>query len=242
MEVSSIIFKTLTANIIVLFGAAIQGSIGFGLGPFAVPLLALIDPRFVPGPLLLAALLLTTLLFRREREAFDTKGFKWAIGGRLLGTLLGTALLAVLPKDQLALLFATMVLLGVGISVSGLHIKLSSGNLFSAGTLSGFMGTTTAIGGAPMALIYQHGAGNRLRSTLSALFIIGTSMAMISLAFIGKFGLTEIFMALSIMPGIFIGYLFSHRTLKILDRGFVRPAVLTVSAGSALVLLLQYFV
>jgi len=225
-----------------MIGAALQGSIGFGLGPLAVPLLVLINQQFVPGPLLLAALLLTSLLFRRERTAMDRKGFQWAIIGRLLGTIIGAALLAYLPKEHLTLLFGLTVLAGVGLSLSGIHLNTSSVNLFGAGTLSGFMGTTTAVGGAPMALIYQHGAGDRLRSTLSALFIFGTIIAIISLIAIRHFGVPEVFLAISLFPGILAGYWFSHRTSKWLDRGFVRPAVLITSAGSAFILLVQYFI
>jgi uncharacterized membrane protein YfcA len=234
------VVQIVSANIIVLLGSVLQGSIGFGLGPFAVPMLVLIDRQFVPGPLILAALLLTSLMFRRERTALDKNGFKWAVSGRLLGTIFGTALLAVLPKEHLTFLFSVMVLSGVALSISGIHLKPSSKNLFGAGALSGFMGTTSAIGGAPMALIYQHGAGDRLRSTLSALFILGTIMAVISLFIIHQFGFTEIILAVSLFPGILIGYALSHRTAKWMDRGLVRPAALITSAGSALVLLVQY--
>ena len=48
----------LLAISVVTIGSVIQGSVGFGLGPLAVPLLVLLDPIFVPGPLILAALLL----------------------------------------------------------------------------------------------------------------------------------------------------------------------------------------
>ena len=37
---------------LVIFGAALQGSIGFGLGPLCAPILILINPVFIPGPLL----------------------------------------------------------------------------------------------------------------------------------------------------------------------------------------------
>ena len=48
-------------------GAMLQGSIGFGLNVVGAPLLVLIDTRFVPGPTLVAALVLTLLVGVRER-------------------------------------------------------------------------------------------------------------------------------------------------------------------------------
>ena len=67
----------------------VQGSIGFGLGVLSVPLLVLIDARFVPGPLLLAALLLTLLIYRRERQSVQSGELGWAYAGRVAGTVLG---------------------------------------------------------------------------------------------------------------------------------------------------------
>ncbi len=62
MEVPLNLYEIFFAILIVVIGSILQGSIGFGLGPFSVPLLLLIDPVFVPGPLLLSALVLTILI------------------------------------------------------------------------------------------------------------------------------------------------------------------------------------
>lgn len=72
------------AFVIALSGSVLQGSVGFGLGLVGVPLLVLIDPVFVPGPLLLAAFLLNLMISRREHAAIDFKGVKWAIPGALI--------------------------------------------------------------------------------------------------------------------------------------------------------------
>jgi hypothetical protein len=44
---------------VVAVGAALQGAVGFGLGVIGAPLLVLIAPGLVPGPLLLVAFVLT---------------------------------------------------------------------------------------------------------------------------------------------------------------------------------------
>jgi len=220
-------------------GAILQGSIGFGLGLIAVPLLVLINPIFVPGPLLLAALSLTLLLSYREHQAVHVKGIKWAIPGRLVGSIIGAALLTAIPQNSLSVMFGAMVLLAVVISIAGIDLPLTSRNLFGAAIFSGFMGTTSAIGGAPMALVYQKQKGPLIRGTLSAIFVFGTVIALISLVFIDRFGLEEIQVALVLLPGIILGFSLSRWTAKVLDKGFIQPAVLVASTVSGLIVIIR---
>jgi uncharacterized membrane protein YfcA len=227
------------AFVIALSGSVLQGSVGFGLGLVGVPLLVLIDPVFVPGPLLLAAFLLNLMISRREHAAIDFKGVKWAIPGRVLGAILGALMLSLFPKDQLSLLFGTMVLLAVGITLAGLDFPPTSRNVIVAGTLSGFMGTTSAIGGAPMALVFQKQKGSRIRGTLSVIFAIGTAISMVSLLVIGRFGIREIQAALVLFPGVLVGFFLSSYTARILDRGFIRASVLITAALSGMFVVLK---
>ena len=79
-------------------------------------------------------------------------------------------MLASIPQNSLSLLFGIMVLLAMTICIAGNHFPVTQRKLFGAGTFSGFMDTTSSIGGAPMALIYQRHEGPRLRGTLSSIF------------------------------------------------------------------------
>ena len=90
-------------------GSTVQGSIGFGMGLLASPILILIDERFVPAPILLSSWVLTTFLVLRERQAIDLVGLRWAVAGRVAGTSVAGVVLAVLPTDRA--LTATDVLL-----------------------------------------------------------------------------------------------------------------------------------
>jgi uncharacterized membrane protein YfcA len=217
----------------------LQGSAGIGLGFIAVPLLVLLNPLFIPGPLLIAALLLTLLIAYREHRSIEFSGIQWAIVGRVIGTVAGAALLSIIPVTKASLLFGIILIMAVLISLSGLRISISSYNLFGTGTLSGFMGTTSAIGGVPMALIYQNLEGPKLRGTLSGIFVIGSAMSVISLIYIGRFGLLELQIALVLIPGILIGFALSHYTAKILDRGYIRPIVLTIAAISGFLIVIK---
>ena len=229
----------LTACAMLTIGSALQGSVGFGLALVAAPVLVLIDPSLVPGPLLFCGLVLTVLMSYRERQAMDVSGLKWGILGRLPGTFVAVVVLTNVPKKELTLILGAFVLFAVALSASGLHISPTMWTLLSAGALSGFMGTTASIGGPPIALLYQNVPGARLRSTLSGYFALGTTISLLALAAVGRFGRDEFWSALALLPGVLIGFVLSTRTRQLFDQGYTRAAVLTVSAVSGAIVILR---
>jgi uncharacterized membrane protein YfcA len=231
--------EAVIACLITITGSTIQGAVGIGLGFIAVPLLVLIRPEFVPGPLLLAALPLTLLISYREQQSIDFSGIKWAISGRIAGTVVGAVLLVIIAPDKLTILFGIMVLLAVLLSISGLRLQVTPGTLVGSGTLSGLMGTTSAIGGVPLALLYQHYQGARLRGTLSGIFVLGTGISIGSLVYIGKFHILEMKLALVLLPGIILGFYLSKKLAKIMDTGLIRPAVLIISSLSGIFIIIR---
>lgn len=228
------------ASVAVALGAALQGSVGFGLSLVAVPLLALIEPRLLPGPLLCVAIVLTLLLSHRERRSIDFYGVRWGIAGRIPGAVVGAAALKVMPQEQISLMFGTLVILAVIISLLPIRISPTAPRLLGAGLLSGFMGTTAAVGGPPIALLLQHSPGPQLRGTLSSFFVLGASVSLLALIAIGRFGVPELRLSLLLLPGILAGFWASRYSARILDRGYTRRVVLVMSAlAAALVILRQ---
>jgi hypothetical protein len=225
------------ANATVLVGSTLQGSIGFGLGLFASPILIFIDPGFVPAPILLATVMLTTVLGLRERYSVDISGLSWAVVGRVSGTVVAATVLTVLPGEHMATVFGTLVLIGVAMSLSDLKLEPTRSVVFVAGMLSGIMGTIASIGGPPMALVHQHATGPRLRATLSAFFWFGTTLSLVALRVVGRFGAEEVRLTLIILPGLLVGTMVSRWTSQFVDRGYTRAVVLTVAglAGSAVI-------
>ncbi len=229
------------ASGVVLAGALVQGSVGFGLGLVAAPLLLLIDTRFIPGPLLTASAVLTVFLTRREWRSINFGDLKWALSGRIVGVAVALMVLVIVPTDYISLAFGILVLAAVGMSASGIHLMPRPSLLVTAGALSGFMGTTVSIGGPPMALVYQAVSGPRLRGTLSAYFTVGVTLSLIGLRIIGRYGRTEILMALGLLPGILVGFWMSQHTAGMLDKGYTRVGVLVVSTIAAVVAILRQF-
>jgi uncharacterized membrane protein YfcA len=224
---------------LVALGAAVQASLGFGLGLIAAPLLFLIYPPLVPGPLLAASVLLSLLIAHRDREAIDLAGLGYALAGRIAGTLLAMLVASALSPERFELLFAALVVLGVALSVCGFQLAPSPAPATAAGALSGFMGTLSAIGGPPMALLYQRASGDRLRGTLSGFFAVGATLSLAALALVGRYGLTEIALSIALMPAILLGYLSARWTRGRVDRAGTRRFVLGLSFMSALGVLVR---
>ncbi len=226
-------FATLT------LGTVLQGSVGFGFALITAPILALINPRLVPGPVLAAVLFLSLMVLGWERRSTDLAGLKWILIGYLPGALLGAATLATVPEKDINLVFSLLVLSAIFLSVVGLRLRLCGRTLFSAGFLAGFMGTASSINGPLVALVYQDSSGARLRGTLSGYFIVSNLVSLVMLGSLGLFGANELQSTLILLPAVVIGFLSSRRTAPLLDRGYTRPLVLVVSAGAALSLILQ---
>ena len=227
------------ASITVFVGSTVQGSIGFGLGLLASPILILIDQRFVPAPILLSSWVLTTFLILRERQAIDLVGLRWAVAGRVVGTFAAGIVLAVLPPDRVTIVFGGLVLIAVAMSASGLQLKPQRWNLVGAGTLSAVMGTIGSIGGPPMALVYQHVHGARLRATMSSFIWIGTVMSLATLHLVGRCGVEEVKLTLVILPAMVAGLVVSRWTAARVDRGYTRPLVLALAAAAGLTVILR---
>lgn len=225
------------AFVAVAVGACAQGAVGFGLGLVAAPVLALIDDDFVPGPLLVVALLLTLLVALREWGGLDWRGVRWAMIGRIPGSIGGTIAVVLLPERGLIILFAVLVLAGVGLSVVGWKVQPTSNTLFTAGAASGFMGSVTSIGGPPMALVYQRRSGQELRSTLAVFFVFGSSLSILLLIVAGEFHGADLRRAGMLAPAMLVGYAASRILNRWLDRGYTRPALLTFSALASVALL-----
>jgi uncharacterized membrane protein YfcA len=222
--------------------AILQGAVGFGLGLIAIPFLIYLDLRFVPGPLLVAALTLHMLVLRRDRSGVDKSGLSMLLSGRVVGTIPAALLLASLPLESTRILLAIVVLAGaiMGVLHSGGHP--TRGILFGAGAASGFMATAAGLGGPPVALVYQHESGVRLRGTLAAYFIAGTMLSLISLAWVGRFGAAEMRLSVLLIPGTVVGYFLSRRAAAYLDAGRTRVAVLVVSALAAVTVIVTVLV
>ncbi|MDH5673762.1 MAG: sulfite exporter TauE/SafE family protein [Myxococcales bacterium] len=233
--------QLLGACLVVALATGIHGAVGFGAMLLAAPILKLIDPHFVPGPMLICGFFLALMLALREPDAVDLRGVSWALIGRLPGTGLGVLALALLPQALLGPAFGGLILLAVLLSASGLRLRPDRGTLFGAGLLSGVMGTVTSAGGPPVALVYQDASGARLRGTLSGYFIFSTAMSATGLALGGLLDTQALLLAALLLPAVVVGFLLSSRILPLVDRKRTRPAVLALSSAAGIAAIVKSF-
>ena len=219
----------------------LQACIGFGLALVAAPLLVIVDRQFVPAPLILASFLLTLSMAYRERQSIDVDGLKVALLGRIGGTIPAALLAGALSAHAFDLLFGSIVLAAVGLSLLHREVRPTRTAVLVASVASGFMGTTSSIGGPPLALVYQSSQGARLRATLAALFLMGCVISLAALAAVGRCGQPELVRALVLTPGIPLGLVISRPLLPALDGSATRPLVLGLSSLSAVVILARAF-
>ena len=221
----------------ILLASCLQASIGFGIGMLAAPVVALVDPGLIPGTLILVATLVTLMVVVRERQDIDLHGTGWALVGRVPGTVAGAILLALLPQRALAILLAGVVLVGVLLTSTGWIPAQRRRNVVLAGATSGLLGTATAIGGPPMALVWQRNSGARLRGTMSGFFLIGSVMSLVVLALTGAVDVHTLWAFSVLIPAAIVGYLLSHLLNRHLDQKRLRWLAIGVSAAGAVLLI-----
>ncbi len=220
----------------VAVGAVIQGSIGFGYALVAVPAMVLLLPWAVPVTPLFLALPMTLLMSAREWRSIDLEGFALITGGRLLGTVAGVVLLVLAPKGYLSMLTGLLILAAALVSFLRPTVEVNDGTRLAGGVASGVVGTVAALGGTPLALVYQDRSGAELRSTLAISFVVGIAMSLVGLALAGKVESRHVVLALELLPGLLIGLLISRWVVQRLDERWVRPAVLVFAAVAGLVI------
>jgi hypothetical protein len=220
-------------------GGVIQGAIGFGFALVAVPTIALVEPDAIPVTVMLMAVPMTIVMALRERAHIDVGGFATIMVGRVVGIAGGVLLLELVPESGLTVLVGVMILLGVALSVGGLDIEPQRWVNVGAGVLSGVMGTTSAIGGPALAVVYQRRPGPELRSTLALSYLAGIVIAVGALAAVGRVEGWHVWLALELVPALLLGLWLSFRLASVLDRGWLRPAVLAFAAVSGVVIVVR---
>ncbi|CAM3463999.1 sulfite exporter TauE/SafE family protein [Parendozoicomonas haliclonae] len=215
-------------SLAVMLGAAVQTAFGFGLAIVCAPLLIMLDPQLVPGPLIFCSMLQGSVTVYHNRHDLDLRGLVSALVGRIPGTAVGIWLLTFLNYEQLSIIVGVIVLLAVVVSVSKVNIAPTKVSMFCAGMVSGLFGSTTAVGGPPMALLMQNQASGHLRANMAGFFLFGSFISLLALSWTGKYGLPEIKQSFSLLPGVLLGY-FLCRLLPLQrwDR-FLRPGILVI--------------
>ena len=233
--------EILIAALVILLGSFVQSSIGFGLAIIAAPVLYLIDPLYVPAPITISALTLSLANALKHRQSISFEGLKFAILGRIPGTVAGGVLLIWIDQQALALWLGIAVLAAVGLSLTNIVLQPTNGAMFSAGFLSGFMGTSSSIGGPPMAMVLQHQANDYIRANLAAFFIASCLMSLFMLALVGHFDSRHLLISLPLLPATLLGYWLAMRFLHLISHQNLRRFSLALCTVAGLAAIASFF-
>jgi uncharacterized membrane protein YfcA len=222
---------------IVFVGATVQASLGFGMNMVAMPLLVMIDTDLVPGPALVAAIVLTVGVYIRERRSIEASSVRWALVGRVIGTVVGVFALKQVNDDGLQVMVAVGVLVMALFTLSPWAPGRNTRTMTGAGVISGFSASTAGVGGPPVALGFQDAKGPTVRASMAGYFILGSVVTLAGLSFADKFGSQEMKLGLLLLPASIAGFFASGPLLPIVDKGYTRPALLGVSVLAAVIIL-----
>ncbi|WP_271273240.1 sulfite exporter TauE/SafE family protein [Aliamphritea hakodatensis] len=227
----------LLALTIAIVGSTLQGMVGIGFGLLAAPLLFLIDPAYVPVPVIFGGFMLSLLVVSSQRHELHWRRVMPAILARIPGSYIGVLLLLAMPSHILAIVFGSSLLIAVYVSCRRFNITATPVNLGIGGFISGIVGTATSVGGPPIALVYQNETRITARNELAAFFLIGSPLSLVLLFLEGTVTDEHIMLSVKLLPGMFIGWLLSRYLGGKLKQQSARPALLIISAVSAVMVL-----
>lgn len=223
--------------IVVIFAAAVQGTIGLGFNIVAVSMMSLINPILVPVPQLILGLAQSAGAVAREHTGVDRTGVWWIFLGRLPGAAIGVWLLSVASDRVLDIFIGTMVLVAVLILASGVKLVRNPTVEFGAGVFAGVSSYVSAIGGPPVALLYSKDEGPTIRATLGLVFTLGMSLTLVVRTFAGDITSADVVLGLALMPAAAVGFAMSSWLKERVAAAQLRAAIFIVSSVAALALL-----
>jgi len=232
-------WQIIAAVVVMYVAATVQGSVGFGQNLLAAPILLQIDESLVPAPIMVAVIVTNISLFVREHDDVDIKLVGPAIIARVPGAVLGALVVASVSPTVLGLIVAVAVFAVVLISAFGPEPSRSWQLVGSAGLVSGFTGTTTSIGGPFVALAMSGVPGPVLRSSMGLYFMSGSVVSLTALTLSGVLDLAALRTGVLLFVPVALGVWSSRWFVPILDRGYTRAAIFTLSTIAAVLLVLR---
>ncbi|PKF51329.1 sulfite exporter TauE/SafE family protein [Enterovibrio nigricans] len=209
-------------------GAFVQSLIGFGLAIVSAPILMMIDPMLVPTAVTLVTLYLSSVNTWQYRSQLSLRGLGWAFVGRIPGTLVAGVMLAYLSLSAMQIMMGVAVMFAVVASLFKFSVEPNNKSMFLAGFAAAVMGTTTSIGGPPMALVLHKMDVVKLRANLSGYFIFSCFISLIALAMAGYFTLWHVKVSLMSLPFVLLASAIAYKIAPYVRAEWVRFGLLAL--------------
>ncbi|WP_428122284.1 TSUP family transporter [Candidatus Poriferisodalis sp.] len=230
------------AALFIAVGAGTQACIGIGMGLIAGPILVVMEPTFVPGPMLMVAGGINLRNAIADRTSLKATALRRQLTAAPLGLVGGVALLSALSDRSLAIAVSLFVLLAVAVQAAG--TRPPEGRLadYAAGAGTAFSSSVAAVPGPVYAVFASHWKPAALRATLATYMLIVGTAIIVALVIIGDFGLRQLWLGLGLLPAVALGLPIGRWLRPRLAGPRFRMIVLGVAATSATVVLIRQFV
>ncbi|NYT35912.1 sulfite exporter TauE/SafE family protein [Allopusillimonas soli] len=221
----------------IFLAAFVQGTTGMGFALIVVPVLALVEPRMIPGALLYLMLPLNAYVAGREFRSIDMRGAGWITLGRFAGTFVGLWILLLLSAYWLNMVVGVSTILAVIASLMAPAFTPGRRAFGLTGVVTGITETATGIGGPPLTLVYQHAPVATLRSTVALCFLVGEIISLTVLVLSQSIGWPQLSYALYCLPALLLGMCASHLIHHRINQRFLRKGVLVFALASGIVVI-----
>ncbi|PCK08417.1 MAG: hypothetical protein COA42_09305 [Alteromonadaceae bacterium] len=218
-------------------GCMVQTAMGFGAAVVVAPVMVLLKPEWVPYIITVNVLFISLFISWRSRDALQIRELAPAFIARIPGAALGAWLLLQVDVVMLQLIVALSVLLAVAVSLFNKQFESTPTRLGAAAFVSGVLGTATAIGGPPMALVMQHGSPDTVRANLALYFAYSCVIGLLSYYFSGLLDVNLLIDSAGFLPVSLAGVIAGRKLRGFVDAGRFRSMLLLLCTASGLVAL-----
>jgi uncharacterized membrane protein YfcA len=221
-------------------GAILQRLSGQGFGMIAAPIVALLAPEFLPASLLMIGIIVGLSSSVFDLSVIEKRDLPPGFLGRFLGAIIAAWIAVRLSNtDVLGVVVALIVYAAIGLSLLGLTARIAPLSLLIAGLAAGIMGTLTAIGAPPMAILYQNTDARRSAATQNLFFCFGMVVSVSALSWHGLIELKHLWFAAILLPAAVLGLIVSQPLSGRMSKAAVRPVSLGLAGCAATILLLK---
>ncbi|WP_185261785.1 sulfite exporter TauE/SafE family protein [Pseudarthrobacter sp. NBSH8] len=231
--------ELIIAALIVAVAVVAQAGTGSGFGIVSSPLLLIISPHLVPGPLLLVSVVVMLFVSWQNRRGLRHVDLKLAIAGCLPGAVAGLCVLPLLNGKWTGMIVGGLVVASVLTGLTGFRIPQNRLSLFISGLIGGVLGTVASTSGPPLVVVYRSDDSDRYRANLSLFFLVSSLVSLLALMCTGSFVTQDLLLTSWLLPGVALGALASRPVVKRISAAAIRPAALSLCLVAGVSLLIK---
>lgn len=233
LTLSAVTPQLIAAGVAISFFASMcQAVTGFGFALTMTPLMVLIwDVKPTVATSIVLGLFILFPLLAEARGSVSVPRVSWLLAGFALGAIPGIILLKQLDEDALRILVAVAVILACVLMSRTRVTEGASDTLrgrLTAGFISGAVGTSTSMGGPPIALYLLPRVPdvNAFRATILAFFLPANFLIVALFIVFGQVTGDVLVMSGAGLPAMVIGVVAGMRLRRRLDPARHRAVVL----------------